>query len=212
MSQSPDSEPSRGMLSFPVLLAVAGITSVATAGIFLVGGSSEEASHQSAEVAVAADPGKKAATASSVSDDPDETTPAGRIDKPKVSTEDAEAARTTRLLIGSWTRESYGTRTLTIHEDGTAKMVIKPSSVYSFVFGSVINVEVKWELQDGHVDYKVTGGTPTDKVDLAKKTWGDHWHEKINKLNEKTLILQGEEGDKYEWTRVETPKPASDET
>ena len=27
--------------------------------------------------------------------------------------------------------------------------------------------------------------------------------EKINKLDENTLILLGEEGDEYEWTRVE---------
>ena len=91
-------------------------------------------------------------------------------------------------------------------------MVIKPSSVYAFVFGPIINVDVKWELQDGHVDYKVTGGTPTDKVDLAKKTWGDHWHEKIEKLDEKTLVLLGEEGDKYEWTRIEQPDPSADAT
>ena len=82
-------------------------------------------------------------------------------------------------------------------------MVIKPSTVYALVFGSRLDIEVKWELQDGHVDYKVTSATPAEKFEMAKKTWGDHWHEKIQKLDEKTLILLGEEGDEYLWTRVE---------
>jgi hypothetical protein len=207
MSHSPDSEPHRGMLSFPVLLAVAGITSVATAGLFLVSGTTEEASPGTTETLAASD--EKPST---------DTTPAeviaspGQSDGPKEPAADAEAARTVKLLLGSWTRESYGTRTLTIREDGTAKMVIKPSSVYSFIFGSVINIDVKWELQDGHVDYKVTGGTPADKVKLAKDTWGDHWHEKIDKLDGTTLILVGKEGDKYEWTRIEDPEPSADDT
>jgi hypothetical protein len=202
------------MLSFPVLLAVAGITSVATAGIFFVGGTFEEPLHDTVEVSVASESGTNPTMGSN--SDPvapvETTTPVSAGDTPEVSADDAEVARTLKLLLGSWTRESYGTRTLTINADGTAKMVIKPSSVYAFYFGSVINVDVKWELQDGHVDYKVTGGTPTDKVDLVKKRWGDHWHEKIDKLDEKTLILQGEEGDKYEWTRVEEHDPSADAT
>lgn len=212
MSQSYDSEPARGMMSFPVVLAVAGITSAATAGIFLVGSSADEATFTNVEVALGQDETPTTVAASAKTEAAVRPGADSRKPETKPSAADAEAARTVKLLLGSWTRESYGTRTLTIHEDGTAKMVIKPSSGYSFVFGPVINIEVKWELKDGHVDYKVTGGTPADKVDLAKKTWGDHWHEKIDKLDEKTLILQGEEGDKYEWTRIEDPERSSGDT
>ncbi len=210
MTQSSDSEPNRGMLSLPVLLVVAGITSAATAGIFLVGSTPEEAVELLVMTESGAIPTKDSSSNPAVSVETAKQTRAG--DTPKDLADNPEVARTIKLLVGSWIRESYGTRTLIINADGTAKMIIKPSSVYSFVFGSVINVEVKWELQDGHVDYKVTGGTPTDKVDLAKKTWGDHWHEKIDKLDEKTLVLLGEEGDKYEWTRVEQPDLAADAT
>ena len=115
-----------------------------------------------------------------------------------------ETARITKLLAGTWTRESYGNRRLTIRQDGTASIAIKPSTVYAVVFGDRIDIEVKWELQDGYVDYKVTSATPAEKFEMAKNTWGDHWHEKIHKLDEKKLILLGEEGDEYEWTRVES--------
>ena len=135
---------------------------------------------------------------------PKDDSPGTKPDTPSAEDEDArEAARITKLLAGTWTRESYGNRRLTIREDGTASMVIKPSTVYALVFGDRIDIEVKWELQDGYVDYKVTSATPAEKFEMAKKTWGDHWHEKINKLDEETLILLGEEGDEYEWTRVE---------
>lgn len=124
-------------------------------------------------------------------------------EEPSTDEDAREIARITKLLAGTWTRESYGNRRLTIREDGTASMVIKPSTVYALVFGDRIDIEVKWELQDGYVDYKVTSATPAEKFEMAKKAWGDHWHEKINKLDENTLILLGEEGDEYEWTRVE---------
>jgi len=137
---------------------------------------------------------------SSPKDDAASTKPG---EKPSVDEDAEEIARITKLLAGTWTRESYGNRQLTIREDGTASMVIKPSTVYALVFGDRIDIEVKWELQDGYVDYKVTSATPAEKFEMAKKTWGDHWHEKINKLDEDTLILLGEEGDEYEWTRVE---------
>ena len=135
----------------------------------------------------------------------DETASTKPNGTPPTEDQDAkEEARITMLLAGTWTRESYGNRQLTIREDGTASMVIKPSTVYALVFGDQIDIEVKWELQDGYVDYKVTSATPAEKFEMAKKTWGDHWHEKINKLDENTLILLGEEGDEYEWTRVES--------
>lgn len=121
---------------------------------------------------------------------------------PRESEVDPEAARILRLLTGTWTRESYGTRELTIRSDGTASMVIKPSTVYALVFGPRIDIEVAWELQDGYVDYKVTSATPEDKFEMAKQTWGDHWHEKIHKLDETTLILLGENGDEYVWNRM----------
>jgi hypothetical protein len=139
-----------------------------------------------------------------VSKPKDDSPGAKSNDTPPAEDKDSkEAARITKLLAGTWTRDSYGNRRLTIREDGTASMVIKPSTVYALVFGDRIDIEVKWELQDGYVDYKVTSATPAEKFEMAKKTWGDHWHEKIHKLDEKTLILLGEEGDEYEWTRVE---------
>jgi len=193
---------SQEFLSVPVVVVVA---CVGGGILYWTQPSVEDASPEDVSVSVTADANKKDGTESpqpgATKDSANETVPSeGTLNE---TAADAEVARTLKLLMGSWTRESYGTRTLTIRADGTAKMVIKPSAVYAFVFGSVINVDVKWELQDGHIDYKVTGGTPTDKVDLAKKTYGDHWHEKIDKLDGTTLILVGKEGDKYKWTRVE---------
>lgn len=204
---------SRAFLSLPVTVALAGMT-----GLFLTRPVAEEnpTGGTQLEAGLTLDgnrdfvtPGPDSAsqaTATFGSGTQHVSDTDGR--KPVENSREVEVARITRLLAGTWSRESYGTRSLTIREDGTATMVIRPSTVYALVFGEQIDVEVQWELQDGCVDYKVTSATPSDKFELARSTWGDHWHEKIDRLDEKTLILLGEDGDKYEWTRM-TVKPES---
>lgn len=117
---------------------------------------------------------------------------------------DVKVTRQKKLLVGSWSRESYGSRTLTINADGSAQLVIKPNSFYSVVFGDKISAEIAWELQGEFVDYKVTSADPEEKFEIARKAWGDHWHEKILKLDDTKLILLGDNDKKYEWTRVKS--------
>lgn len=195
MTQSFALDRRRGTMSLAAVFAVAAIA----AGTLLPGCSDDGSSADEVEVLSDDKPDEKPDT-----DTGDATDTASE----KPSTE-YKAARFTKLLIGSWTREAYGTRTLTINEDATAKFVIKPSSFYAFVFGPEIIAEIEWELQGEYLDYGITGGTPADKLQLAKDSWGDHWHEKITRLDGENLILLGEDGQKYHWTRVKTP--ASDE-
>ena len=116
---------------------------------------------------------------------------------------DPETARLNKLVVGSWKQDFYGERTLTVKDDGTATMVIRPGGVFALGFGEKIDLTMFWSVKDGHLDYGVNGGSPADKVKLAASTWGDHWVEKIVKLDENKLDLLSVDGSSHSiWERV----------
>jgi len=116
-----------------------------------------------------------------------------------------ETARLSNLIVGSWKQNFYGERTLTVKSDGTASMTILPSGVFALGFGPKIDLTMFWSVKDGHLDYRVSGGTPADKVKLAASTWGDHWVEKIIELTDTKLDLLSVDGSSHSiWERVPT--------
>lgn len=132
------------------------------------------------------------------------------VDQPAAP--DSEQVRLSRLLVGQWRQDYFGKRTLTVHADGTASMTILPSSVWAIGFGPKIELTMFWSVKDGHLDYGISGGVPEDKVQLATKTWGDHWVEKIVELDEQKLDLLSVDGSTHSiWYRVtETEEPKKD--
>lgn len=122
-----------------------------------------------------------------------------------VSDADAADARLRKLVLGSWQQSYYGTRLLTVLPDGKAKMVIRPDGVWTFAFGQQINLDMFWKIENGRIDYGYSGGTPKDKVELASKTWGDRWDEKILDLTDTRLVLLCSDGQtRSEWNRAST--------
>jgi hypothetical protein len=105
---------------------------------------------------------------------------------PRLSPEDEERAR---LIVGVWEQERFGKRQMTIKPDGTATMIMRPSGVWATMFGERIDLEMYWSIRDGHIDYGVSGGTPAQQTEMARKMWGDHWVEKIQKLSADEMVL-----------------------
>jgi len=128
--------------------------------------------------------------APSVSGDLTSSTDAGSQDAsvpaPELSPEDAQRSR---LVVGVWEQERFGKRQMTIKSDGTATMIMRPSGVWATMFGERIDLEMYWSIRDGHIDYGVSGGTPAQQTETARKMWGDHWVEKIEKLSADEMVL-----------------------
>jgi len=161
--------------------------------------SSKNTATQPAQVTVT-EPVAEAEAPSETSEVP--VTKAAGPDEPQLSSEDVKLAR---LIVGSWEQERFGTRQLTVNADGTASMIIKPASLYAFAFGSRIDLNMYWTIKDGHLDYGFKDGTPQAKVDLAAKSWGDHWVEKIERVSEAELVLINEtDGLPSRWTKAAT--------
>ncbi len=133
---------------------------------------------------------------------------------PEASTDDTSDGsavtgdeRLQELILGTWQQSYYGKRLLTVLPDGKAMMVIRPDSVWAFAFGQQIDLDMFWKIENGRIDYGYNSGTPKDKVELAAKTWGDHWDEKILELTDTRLVLLGEDGvTRSEWDRASTSK------
>jgi hypothetical protein len=131
----------------------------------------------------------------------------GEVKADPVSTEDEKLAE---KVIGTWYQEEYGTKTLTIFPGGKAKMVMKPNAIIALRFGPRIDADMYWSVKDGYIDYGFNGGTPADKIKLAKETFGDFWHEKIVHVDDKSLLLIEEDDDESRWKRL-PDAPAEDD-
>jgi len=122
---------------------------------------------------------------------------------------DHAARQRQKLLIGTWQQEFYGTRTLTVLPEGTGRMLIRPSGIWASLFGDQIQLDMFWKLDGDRIDYGYSGGRPADKVEAARKSWGDRWLEKIETLSDEVLVLLAADGTtRSVWKRVREPVPA----
>ncbi len=99
-----------------------------------------------------------------------------------------------RKLVGVWTQNKFGNRTLTIAGDGTGLMTMEPEAIYAVLYGSKLTFKMYWSVKDGFINYGYRSGTPTDKVRMAAETIGDHWIEKIIELTDNRLVLLEADG------------------
>lgn len=204
----------RKQIKMPPVLLLGGFLMVATAGsTFLTRPDANLPSHNPSPLV--SSPDNPADPESAVAN-PDIEAPA--IAEPAATTEptppaDPEQARLRQLLVGEWQQEYFGKRTLSVGADGTASMTIQPNSVWAIGFGPRIDLTMFWSIKDGFLDYGISGGMPEDKVQLAVKTWGDHWVEKIVQLDEKKLDLLSVDGSTHSiWYRTDGDSSSTSRT
>ena len=81
-------------------------------------------------------------------------------------------------LAGTYTRESYGHRTLVVRPDGTATMTVDVDRFYQWMTGPRVAVEIAWELTDGPapdrpgVHFESVSGTPESSFQAVTKLFG----------------------------------------
>lgn len=106
------------------------------------------------------------------------------------------------IILGVWEDDYKGKRTLTVYDDGTARMVVEPSGLNAMFVGR-LTFEETWSITDGHITMTVTGGEPAEQVKLICQMMGDSTRQKILELDSDRMHLLDENGKtKYEWRRV----------
>ncbi len=112
------------------------------------------------------------------------------------------------LVVGSWQKYQHGNRTLTINEDGTADLIVEPDGIWKYLLGDRIQIDIEWKIEEGRAIFLMTGGTPSSKVDVARKLFGDKRDRPIVELTQERFVLLDEEDDEEDvWTRIDDETP-----
>ncbi len=107
-------------------------------------------------------------------------------------------------ILGTWRDHYRGRRTMTLHDDGTAAMVCELDGLNARLFTPVLNLDLRWQLEDGVMTRVIVGGEPADKVRFVVNLMGARADEKLLKLTETELHLLDADGKtEYHWTRLE---------
>ncbi|MBT3201351.1 MAG: hypothetical protein HN350_15730 [Phycisphaerales bacterium] len=132
----------------------------------------------------------------------------GPVEAPETQPADAEDARQREMVLGAWTDDYKGKRTMILKADGTGTMHVELSG-FNAILGSKMRFDMVWSVKDGRLKKRTIGGEPSGRVNLILKAMGDRVDEPIIELNDQRLWLQDADGETiYYWRRVS--KPASD--
>ena len=123
-----------------------------------------------------------------------------------------EAAAADALLArlpGTYTRESYGLRTLTVREGGDATMTVDVDPFYQWMVGERITVEIAWEItsepdaKSPSVHFESVSGTPKESFESVTSLFGSERDWTILSADDDALVLHDPESDETEvWARV----------
>jgi hypothetical protein len=108
-----------------------------------------------------------------------------------------------RLLVGTWKQDHLGERELVVTDDGSATMTVKIHGGWTYVLGDRLEVDIDWKIENGQLDFRTTGGRPSEKMKVLTKLWGSHRVYQIAELTEDRLLLLDEKGEMDEpWERA----------
>jgi hypothetical protein len=114
-----------------------------------------------------------------------------------------EDVRLGKMVLGVWTDNYKGKRTMTLLEDGTGTMLVELSGLNA-IFASKMRFDMVWSVEKGRLKKRTIGGEPSGRVRMILATMGDRVDEPILELTDKRLLLLDADGEtKYDWRRVE---------
>lgn len=125
--------------------------------------------------------------------------PPGAVD------DQAESSLASRL-VGRWTMEKHGSRTLHLKSDGSATVEARLNLLASLVYGERLKLDLTWTLEGDVMSQAISGGTPEAAVQRLTRDWGDRREYRVIEVDEEHLVLSevGDDGDRDVWMRVQT--------
>lgn len=112
-------------------------------------------------------------------------------------------AQQRNLVLGTWTDEYQGKRTMTLNADGTGTMIVELSGWRAAFSAPKLKFNMKWSVEGGHLKKQTISGEPETQVKMILSTMGDHVDEPILELTEdRLLLLDGDGKTKYDWKRM----------
>jgi len=112
-------------------------------------------------------------------------------------------------LIGQWKDSFFGTRTLTLNDDGSAQMVLDLDFAGRLLYGSRLEFEMKWSLEGAVIGIDVVSGKPENSAKSAMKTWGERYVYLLDAVSDDRIEMRDWDGAaSYTLKRVSLEKAA----
>lgn len=103
--------------------------------------------------------------------------PADNADIPQTPTRpsDLTPEQIRQVVAGHWTSEYYGTRYLTVRNDGTATILFQANTMARMVVGARLRIEYTWEYDPSkeRVIFTMVDGGPESGIAYVRKLWGN---------------------------------------
>ena len=123
-------------------------------------------------------------------------------DKP-LFTEDSEDDPAAGI-VGVWTDNYQGKRTMTLRDDGTGTMEVELSGVTAKLFAERLRFDMRWSMRDDRLIKESIGGEPREQVELILRTMGRRVEETILEVSADRLKTLDPDGvTSYVWTRLQ---------
>jgi hypothetical protein len=111
--------------------------------------------------------------------------------------------RATRQILGVWSDNYQGKRTMTLQPDGVGSIVVELEGMTANLFAAQLTFEIRWKVENGRLHKKVLGGEPKARVNMVLSTLGDETDEEILELTPDRLLLLDKDGKtQYDWRRL----------
>ena len=107
-------------------------------------------------------------------------------------------------LVGTYTRESHGTRTLIVRPDGTAVMTVDVSDAYRWMVGDRVTVQIAWTLDGDRLSLESVSGDPPGAFDTVSGLFGTSRVRVVESADEAGMVFVDPDDatERYLWARV----------
>ena len=95
-------------------------------------------------------------------------------DRPVVAISTNPDSEFRRLVVGSWTDNYQGKRTMILKEDGTGTMVVELSGWRAALSAPRLRFDMVWSVEGGHLKKQTVGGEPATQVQMILAAMGDN--------------------------------------
>lgn len=112
-------------------------------------------------------------------------------------------------VIGRWRDSFFGTRTLTLNADGTARMELDLDFAGRLLYGKRLDFDMKWTLEGGTITIDVIEGTPAEQAKSAMATWGSRYMYLLDNIETQQIEMRDWDGSmSYTLRRLPDEKPS----
>ena len=97
-------------------------------------------------------------------------------------------------LVGTWKDSFFGTRTLTLNADGTARMVLDLDFAGRLMYGSRLDFDMTWSVEGATVSIDIVKGTPVKAAKSLMQTWGSRYEYLLDCVEDRRIEMRDWDG------------------